>query len=358
VAVRCFLEGQIIPGSRIGIVRPLDHVVQQILCLAGDALQDAVHKCNHFGAGDVVFRTEAAVRVTLENIHVRERRDGGVVPAASLDIRETVLAREMGLARLIRQKAEEDGRDLGTGDRRVRAGIAAAADDVRNVIHAVETGRDGRVDVGRRGRRGRRDRCDGRGDKIGHHRLFKIFIALVAAGRGVIQGRTFVCGNLVRTCDAHTVDEIQRVGQLRLFCVFDRNVDAPYKLLSRRSRLRFVQHRIGIDIVDRGAKIPQVAVACVSRAGQGLAAHLQRKRAGCTIRRKIEIIADHIGDSAGIEQINNLVFDRGEINFSFFLSQFIQFCNKQAAKCLCITITRVDRIALIAFTAHCLVSFG
>ena len=80
-----------------------------------------------------------------------ERRNGVVVPCAGGNIGVLVGAREVLLAHVVGQQAEEDGRDLGAGDGILRADLTVAiADDISEVVGRVQAERIviGNIDLG------------------------------------------------------------------------------------------------------------------------------------------------------------------------------------------------------------------
>ena len=60
VAVRRFLNGEVIPGLRVRVVRPDRHVREEIVLGLGLAVEDAVDERHGLGAGDVVLRADLA----------------------------------------------------------------------------------------------------------------------------------------------------------------------------------------------------------------------------------------------------------------------------------------------------------
>ena len=69
-----------------------------------------------FGPGDAGVGTEGAVLIAAEDAHCAERGNGVVVPAPGGYVGVAVGVGPKALARLVRQQAEEDGRDLSAGD--------------------------------------------------------------------------------------------------------------------------------------------------------------------------------------------------------------------------------------------------
>lgn len=64
VAVRRFLNGEVIPGLRACVVRLDRHVREEIVLGLGLAVEDAVDERHGLGAGDVVLRADLTVAVT------------------------------------------------------------------------------------------------------------------------------------------------------------------------------------------------------------------------------------------------------------------------------------------------------
>ena len=64
VAVGRFLNGEVIPGLRVRVVRPDRHVREEIVLGLGLAVQHAVDERHGLGTGDVVLRADLTVAVT------------------------------------------------------------------------------------------------------------------------------------------------------------------------------------------------------------------------------------------------------------------------------------------------------
>ena len=200
MAVRRFLNGEVIPGVRVRVVRPDRHVREEIVLGFGLAVQHTVDDGHGLGAGDVavgmegavgiagdpavvvgdadlVFgpvvrnvtelrsglvavvikaggdggelsagdggvRAERAVGITRDDAHGAEGRDRGVVPGGSGHIGVAVGLGQVLVADVVGQQAEEDGRDLGAGDVVLRTDLAVAVtDDIGEVIRRVQTER-------------------------------------------------------------------------------------------------------------------------------------------------------------------------------------------------------------------------
>jgi len=174
VAVRRFLNGEVIPGLRVCVVRPDRHVREEVLLGLGLAVQHAVDERHGLGTGDVALgtkravgiardpavvvgdadlvlgpvgrdvaelrsglvavvveaggdggelsagdggvRAERAVGVARDDAHGAEGRDRGVVPGGGGHVGVAVGLGQVLVADVVGQQAEEDGRDLGAGD--------------------------------------------------------------------------------------------------------------------------------------------------------------------------------------------------------------------------------------------------
>ena len=64
VAVRRFLNGEVVPGLRVRVARPDRHVREEIVLGLGLAVEDAVDERHGLGMGDVVLRADLTVAVT------------------------------------------------------------------------------------------------------------------------------------------------------------------------------------------------------------------------------------------------------------------------------------------------------
>ena len=157
MAVRRFLNGEVIPGLRVRVARPDRHVREEIVLGLGLAVEDAVDERHGLGTGDVALGTKRAVGVARDDAHGAEGRDRGVVPGGSGHIGVAVGLGQVLVADVVGQQTEEDGRDLGAGDVVLRADLTVAVtDDIDEVIRRVQTERiigdhDGGRRVGARG---------------------------------------------------------------------------------------------------------------------------------------------------------------------------------------------------------------
>ena len=158
VAVRRFLNGEVVPGLRVRVVRPDRHVREKIILGLGLAVQHAVDERHGLGTGDVALGTKRAVGITRDDAHGAEGRDRGVVPGGGGHVGVAVGLGQVLVADVVGQQTEEDGRDLGAGDVVLRADLAVAvADNIGEVIGRVQTERiiigdhDGGRRVGARG---------------------------------------------------------------------------------------------------------------------------------------------------------------------------------------------------------------
>lgn len=66
VAVRRFLNGEVIPGLRVCVVRPDRHVREEIVLGLGLAVQHAVDERHGLGTGDVALGTKRAVGIARD----------------------------------------------------------------------------------------------------------------------------------------------------------------------------------------------------------------------------------------------------------------------------------------------------
>ena len=157
VAVRRFLNGEVIPGLRVRVARPDRHVREEIVLGLGLAVQHAVDERHGLGTGDVALGTKRAVGIARDDAHGAEGRDRGVVPGGGGHVGVAVGLGQVLVADVVGQQTEEDGRDLGTGDVVLRADLTVAVtDDIGEVIRRVQTERiigdhDGGRRVGARG---------------------------------------------------------------------------------------------------------------------------------------------------------------------------------------------------------------
>ena len=200
VAVGSLLHSEIVPCGSIGIIRPLDHAVEQIAAVLGQTVEYAVDKRHRLCASDILIRTERTIRIavdptlvcgdtdlilcpvgcdirefrgrirvliveasgdcgkfrtgnrgirreraivmTLYNAHRGQRGDGVVEPLTACHIGQAVGLGGICGADFLGQQTEEDGCYLSTGNAVLRTnGAVRIAHDVSIVVIAVQTGR-------------------------------------------------------------------------------------------------------------------------------------------------------------------------------------------------------------------------
>lgn len=206
VGVGRFLDGQVVPGVNVHVVGPLVHVVKQILFRLGRTVQDAVDERHGLGAGDVavgtegvvgialdpavvvglgdladgsvtgdvckaglavagglieaggdggklgagdgLVRAEGSVGIALDDAKRGHGGDGVIEPGAAGNVAEVVGLREVPVADVVLEQAEEDSGDLGTGDLAARLdGAIGIADDVGEVVVRIQLVRAVDLDV-------------------------------------------------------------------------------------------------------------------------------------------------------------------------------------------------------------------
>ena len=142
VAVRRFLNGEVVPGVRVRVVRPDRHVREKIVLGLGLAVEDAVDERHGLGTGDVALGTKRAVGIARDPAVVVGDADLVLGPVGR-DIAEL-----RGRLVAVRVEAGGNGGELGAGDGGVRAERAVGI--TRDDAHGAQ-GRDrGVVPVGAR----------------------------------------------------------------------------------------------------------------------------------------------------------------------------------------------------------------
>lgn len=200
MAVGSLLHSEIVPCGSIGIIRPLDHAVEQSAAVLGQTVEYAVDKrhrlcvsdilirtertiriavdptlvcgdtdlilcpvgcdirefrgrirvliveasgdCGKFRTGDRRIRRERAIVMTLYNAHRGQRGDGVVEPLTACHIGQAVGLGGICGADFLGQQTEEDGCHFCAGDIAIRLDVAVrVTDNVRKVIVTVQTGR-------------------------------------------------------------------------------------------------------------------------------------------------------------------------------------------------------------------------
>ena len=200
MAVGSLLHSEIVPCGSIGIIRPLDHAVEQIAAVLGQTVEYAVNKRHSLCTGDILVRTERTIRIaidpalvcgdtdlilcpvrcdirelrghnhilidetiddcdkfstgdrrirreraivmTLYNAHRGQRGDSMVKPLTARHIGQAVGLGGICGADFLGQQTEEDGCHFCAGDVAVRLNVAVrVADNVRKVVVTVQTGR-------------------------------------------------------------------------------------------------------------------------------------------------------------------------------------------------------------------------
>ena len=152
MAVRRFLNGEVIPGLRVRVVRPDRHVREKIVLGLGLAVEDAVDERYGLGTGDVALGIKRAVGIARDPAVVVGDADLVLGPVV-----RNVTELCSGLVAVVIE-AGGDGGDLGAGDVVLRADLTVAVtDDIGEVIRRVQTERiivgdhDGGRRVGARG---------------------------------------------------------------------------------------------------------------------------------------------------------------------------------------------------------------